>query len=323
MKLQNRHVGLMMISSGAALWGVSGPMIQWLFLHSNISSIDFLVFRLLLAGTFLLLFLSCSKKQIFEIWKFKGHRLQLILFGTLGMLGAQYFFIETIHVSNAVTAMLFQFLAPTLITFYVAIQIKKLPTLRQLIAIGMALIGLFFLITNGSYNTILLSKEAISFGILTMLGFTFYTVQPVSLIKRWGVLLVVGWGMLIAGVLSFLLNLDFSIKVLTDDLTVNTSVMLVGIIASGTLSFLLYIGSLNYLSPSETSILSSIEPLVAVIISVTWLNESFGYIQLAGGLCIIVAVVILTTPARNKKRGQKKRRASQSISTKQHENDYS
>ncbi|QHA93137.1 DMT family transporter [Bacillus sp. N1-1] len=321
MKLQNRHIGLLMISSGAALWGISGPMIQWLFLHSNITSIDFLVFRLLFAGTFLLLFLSCSKRQIFDIWKSKGHRFQLILFGALGMLGAQYFFIETIHVSNAVTAMLFQFLAPILITIYVAMQIKKLPTLRQLIAIGMALTGLFFLITNGSYQNIFLSKEGISFGILTMLGFTFYTVQPVSLIKRWGVMLIVGWGMLIAGIFSFLLNLDFSIQVLTEDLTVNTTIMLVGIIASGTLSFLLYIGSLNYLSPSETSILSSIEPLVAVIISIIWLNESFGYIQLAGGLCIIVAVVILTTPARNNKRGQE-RRASQLLSTKQRETDY-
>ncbi|MDW4013813.1 EamA family transporter, partial [Staphylococcus saprophyticus] len=112
MNQQNQHIGYIMIISGATLWGLSGPMIQWLFQHSSISSIDFLVFRLLLAGSFLLLYLSFSKKQIFEIWKYPGHRFQLILFGVIGMLGAQYFFIETINVSNAVTAMLFQFFAP-------------------------------------------------------------------------------------------------------------------------------------------------------------------------------------------------------------------
>jgi drug/metabolite transporter (DMT)-like permease len=310
MKQQNRHIGLMMIIIGAALWGLSGPMIQWFFLHYTISSMDFLVFRLLLAGAFLLLYLYCSNKKIFEIWKYSSHRIQLILFGALGMLGAQYFFIETINVTNAVTAMLFQFFAPILITIYVAIRIKKLPTVKQFIAILMALIGLYLLITNGSYQNILLTKEGILFGILTMLGFTFYTVQPASLIKRWGVILVVGWGMLIAGAFSLLLNSDFRIQELTEDLTVTTTVMLLGVIVSGTLSFLLYIGSLNYLSPSETSILSSIEPLVAVIISITWLNESFGYIQLAGGLFIIVAVVMLTKTDKENKGSKENRKAS-------------
>src|SRR5699024_3674458 len=289
MNQQNQHMGFIMIISGATLWGLSGPMIQWLFQHSSISSIDFLVFRLILAGIFLLLYLSFSKKQIFEIWKHPGHRIQLILFGAIGMLGAQYFFIETINVSNAVTAMLFQFFAPILITIYVSIQIKQLPTARQFISIVIALIGLYFLI-----------KQGIIFGIFTMLGFTFYTIQPVSLIKKWGVILVVGWGMLIAGVLSLLLNLRFSIQNFIEDLTITTTVMLLGVIVSGTLSFLLYIGSLKYLSPSETSILSSIEPLVAIIISITWLNESFGYYQLVGGLFIIIAVVALTTPKKIK-----------------------
>ncbi|WKU93670.1 hypothetical protein Q3408_13335 (plasmid) [Staphylococcus saprophyticus] len=32
------------------------------------------------------------------------------------------------------------------------------------------------------------------------------------------------------------------------------------------------------------------------IISITWLNESFGYYQLVDGLFIIIAVVALTTP---------------------------
>ncbi|MES3640570.1 EamA family transporter [Staphylococcus saprophyticus] len=154
----------------------------------------FSCFSLTISWNFSSLVSFFSKKQIFEIWKYPDHKFQLILFGAIGMLGAQYFFIETINVSNAVTAMLFQFFAPILITIYVSIQIKQLPTARQFISIVIALIGLYFLITNGSYQNILLTKQGIIFGILTMLGFTFYTIQPVSLIKKWGVILVVGWG---------------------------------------------------------------------------------------------------------------------------------
>ncbi|PEE39286.1 DMT family transporter [Bacillus pseudomycoides] len=292
----DRRLGLIMIITGATLWGLSGPMIQWLFHHTKVSSIDFLVIRLLLAGVFILCFLLTKKQNIFRIWQHPSHLLQLIIFSILGMLGAQYAFIETVHISNAVTATLFQFLGPVLITIYVAIQYKKLPSTMQVLAIVAALTGTYFIITNGSAQNIVLSKEAILFGLLTAIGFAFYTLHPASLIKHWGTTLIIGWGMLIGGIALFIYNHSFEWKQLSQTFTLQTLSMLILIIVSGTLSFLLYIGSLKYLSATETSILSSIEPLVAAIVSITWLKESFGAYQLLGGVCIVIAVIFLTMP---------------------------
>ena len=297
-----RHLGLMMIISGATLWGLSGPMIQWLFNYTELSSTDFLVIRLLLAGMFILCSLLFTKQNIFEIWKYPSHWIQLLIFAIVGMLGAQYAFIETVHISNAVTATLFQFLGPVLITIYIAIQHKKLPSFMQVIAIVAALTGTYFLITNGSIENIVLSKQAILFGILTAVGFAFYTLHPASLIKQWGTSVIVGWGMLLGGISLFLYNQEFHFRHVANTLTMSTFSMLILVIISGTLSFLLYIGSLKYLSATETSILSSIEPLVAAIVSIIWLNESFGAYQLLGGIFIIVAVVFLTMPEKSSNR---------------------
>ncbi|GMG76767.1 DMT family transporter [Priestia megaterium] len=297
-----RYVGFLMIISGAALWGVSGPMIQWLFQNSSLTSSKFLIVRLLLAGIITLTLLYLTKKNIFGVWKHPRHWIQLIIFGILGMLGAQYAFIETIHVSTAVTAVLFQFLGPVLITIYVAIQTKKLPTAMQLLAVVSALMGTFFLITNGSVENIILSKEAITLGLLTTLGFTFYTLHPTSLIKEWGTVVIIGWGMLIGGVALFIYNQDFSVVHLAHSLTFSTLSILLLVIISGTLSFILYIGSLKYLNATETSLLSSIEPLVAAIVSMIWLNESFGIYQLLGGLLITTAVVFLSMPIERSKK---------------------
>jgi len=295
----NRRLGLFMIITGATLWGLSGPVIQWFFQHTTISSIDFLVIRLLLAGAFILCFLLTKTQKIFRIWLHPRHLLQLIIFSILGMLGAQYAFIETVHISNAVTATLFQFLGPVLITIYVAVQHKKLPSIMQVLAIVSALTGTYFIITNGSAQNIVLSKEAILFGVLTAIGFAFYTLHPASLIKQWGTTLIIGWGMLIGGLALFICNLSFEWKQLSQTFTLQTFSMLILIIVSGTLSFLLYIGSLKYLSATETSILSSIEPLVAAIVSITWLKESFGAYQLLGGVCIVIAVIFLTMPEKD------------------------
>lgn len=292
----SRRLGLIMIIIGAALWGISGPIIQWLFQQTTITSIDFLIIRLLLAGILILAVLSIRKQSIFAIWKEPHQWIQLVIFAIIGMLGAQYAFIETVRISNAVTATLFQFLGPVLITVYVAVQYKKLPSLIQLISIIIALSGIFFLITNGSIENIILTKIAVIFGLLTAIGFTFYTLQPASLIKKWGSPLIVGWGMLLAGIALLLFNRPFSFQAIANTLTFETSTMLFLAILSGTLSFVLYIGSLKHLSPMETSLLSSIEPLVAVIVSITWLNESFGGYQLIGGVLIVVAVVALSLP---------------------------
>ncbi|WP_459502582.1 DMT family transporter [Bacillus sp. C1] len=292
----NRRLGLIMIITGATLWGLSGPMIQWLFQHTKVSSIDFLVIRLLLAGGFILCFLLTKKQNIFRIWQKPRHLLQLIIFSIFGMLGAQYAFIETVHISNAVTATLFQFLGPVLITIYVAMQHKKLPSTMQALAIVAALAGTYFIITNGSVQNIVLSKEAVLFGLLTAIGFAFYTLHPASLIKQWGTTIIIGWGMLIGGIALFIYNRSFEWNHLSQTFTWPTFSLLILTIISGTLSFLLYIGSLKYLSATETSILSSIEPLVAAIVSITWLNESFGAYQLLGGICIVIAVIFLTMP---------------------------
>jgi drug/metabolite transporter (DMT)-like permease len=253
--------------------------------------------RLPLAGVITLALCNLAKKNIFGIWKHPSHWSQLIIFGIFGMLSAQYAFIETINVSNAVTAVLFQFLGPIFITIFVAMQTKRLPTMMQLLAVISALTGTFLLITNGSIENIMLSKKAIILGLLTALGFTFYTLHPVSLIKEWGTVVIIGWGMLIGGIAMFIFNPDFSIVHMAQTLTPNTLSMLLLVVISGTLSFILYIGSLKYLSAAETSLLSSIEPLTAAIVSIIWLNESYGAYQLLGGLFIIAAVIFLSIPA--------------------------
>jgi drug/metabolite transporter (DMT)-like permease len=296
MMKSSRRLGLIMIISGAALWGISGPMIQWLFERTELTSSNYLVVRLLIAGILILSFLFCTKKNIFEIWKHPRYWVQLITFSIFGMLGAQYAFVETVHISNAVTATLFQFLGPVLITIYVAIQKKKLPSAIQSLAIIAALSGTYFLITNGSVENIILSKQAILFGILTALGFTFYTLHPANLIKQWGATVIVGWGMLIGGIALFLTSQQNGFQHLAKSLTIGTFSMLILIILSGTLSFIFYIGSLKYLTATETSLLSSIEPLVAAAISITWLNESFGAYQLMGGVFIVIAVIFLSIP---------------------------
>ncbi|MBM7645933.1 drug/metabolite transporter (DMT)-like permease [Scopulibacillus daqui] len=69
------------------------------------------------------------------------------------------------------------------------------------------------------------------------------------------------------------------------------------------IAFRFYIKSLESLAPKESSLLGSIEPLSAVLTTVFWLNEPFGFFQWLGTACLIGMIILL---ALNKSSSEKK-----------------
>ncbi|PTE23931.1 EamA family transporter [Staphylococcus equorum] len=78
-------------------------------------------------------------------------------------------------------------------------------------------------------------------------------------------------------------------------LDVPTSLYLVfGIIAGTAIDFLFFIKSLNYLTAKETTLFGTIEPVMAIISSSTWLNVTFLSYQLLGIILIIILILLLS-----------------------------
>lgn len=290
----NRLKGILMIISGAMMWGATGPMMEWMLSTSDMSISFMLTIRLLIAGFFILVFLKVKGQDIFRPMRYKVWLRQMIIFGIFGMLGVQFTFVGSINSSNAIIATLFQFLAPIYIILFVSLRQKALPPIAQVIGMIVTMVGLFFLLTNGTLSGFALSATAVAWGLAVGFTFAFYTLYPARLMSEWGVLLVVGWGMLIGGAVLLAANItklgdDF---VYLSDWRIVTVLSLV--IVVGTVAFLLFLGSMKYISPVETSILSSFEPLTAMIISVIWFGSVLGKWQLAGALIMLIGVTGLS-----------------------------
>ncbi|MFJ7731361.1 DMT family transporter [Lysinibacillus sp. NPDC097231] len=289
-----RLKGIIFIVSGSMLWGATGPLMEWLLNYTPLTVSFMLTIRLSVAGIFLLTYLLLTGKDIFGIWQQKLWSRQLIIFGIAGMLGVQFAFVAAINESNAVLATLLQFLAPIFVVAYVSLSLKKWPPKYQVLGIIGTLIGLFLLLTNASFNDLLVSNKALLWGVAVGLTFAFYTLYPARLMKEWSVLLVVGWGMLIGGV-----TLGIVSRVWQSDLWfVFTDLKVVGSLAAliffGTVAFVLFLSSMKYITAVETSILSSIEPLTAMVISVIVFGTSLGYWQLVGVFIMLVCVTWLS-----------------------------
>ncbi|MFJ8258403.1 EamA family transporter [Peribacillus asahii] len=298
-KPTNRRTGLFFVITGAILWGVGGTVAQKLFQQYAID-VDWLVTTRLLIAGFLLLtvqFFLKERSQILGVWKNRRTAIQLIIFGLLGMLAVQYTYMASISHGNAAVATLLQYLAPVMIIVYLILRKQTVLTRQDLLTVSLALVGCFFLLTNGSISQLSVPTLTIIWGVLSGLALAFYTLYAIPLLAQYDSLVVVGWAMIIGGfALSFIhppWQMDFT------NLTLESYLYLVFVILFGTMiAFWFYIESLQSLSPKETSLLGSLEPLAAVVTTVIWLKEPFGFFQWIGTACIIGMILVL---ALNKK----------------------
>lgn len=285
--------GIFLVTLAALLWGVSGTVAQYLFQSKNFTPEWLVVIRMLCAG-FLLITMGLLKgdKNIFKIWSRKENIIKLVLFGLLGMLGMQYTYFAAIKHGNAASATILQYLAPIIITVYLSLRNKKLPTLKQIICVSMAMLGTFLIITKGNINSLSISKLAVFWGIASAFASALYTLQPVSLVKEYGSTSVVGWGMIIGGVAFSFINSPFNCS---GNWSLKAIAAIVFVVIFGTLiAFYCYLESLRYIKPEEASILACVEPLSAALLSIIFLSLKFSFVEWIGTLCIIITVSILS-----------------------------
>lgn len=297
----NRIKGIAMILSGAALWGATGPLMEWILGVYGMSVSFLLTLRLIIAGLLLLLFLKFRKVKLLSVFQGGIWVRQLLVFSVIGMLGVQFSFVSSIESSNAVVATLFQFLAPVYIIFFISLRHRKFPPNYQLIGMAGTLAGLFLLLTNGRLDELAVSGTALFWGVMVGLSFAFYTLYPGRLMEEWGVLLIVGWSMLFGGIFLGMVNPVF----LSDDwpLLAEEGVLwgIFTVIIIGTLAFVLFLSSMRFISPVETSILSAFEPLTAMVITAVWFGQFLAPVQLAGTAIMLIFVTWLSLAGTEKK----------------------
>ncbi|WP_144549596.1 DMT family transporter [Bacillus sp. X1(2014)] len=290
----NRQKGILLVMTGAVFWGIGGTVAKKLF-HQYQIDVDWLVtIRLLIAGFLLLTvqFFGKDRSQIFGVWRTRRTAIQLIIFGLVGMLAVQYTYMASIKHGNAAVATLLQYLAPIMIIVYLILRKQTVLTKRDLLTVILALVGCFFLLTNGSIFQLSVATPAIIWGVLSGIALAFYTLYAVPLLAKFDSLVIVGWAMMIGGfALSFIhppWQMDFT------SLTFDAYIYLIFVIIFGTMiAFWFYIESLQSLQPKESSLLGSIEPLAAVLTTVYWLKEPFGHFQWVGTACIIGLIFLL------------------------------
>lgn len=221
-------------------------------------------------------------------------------FSVVGALTVQLTFLLTIEKSNAATATVLQFLSPTIIVAWFALVRKARPGVLVLTAILTSLIGTFLLVTHGNPTSLSISPAALFWGIASAFAAAFYTTYPSTLIARYGTLPIVGWSMLIGGMIL----LPFYAGEGTD-FVVNGSLILAFfylVVIGTSLTFSLYLKGAQMIGGPKASILSCAEPLSSALLSLLLLGITFTLPDWLGTLLILSSVVLISMDSRRRAR---------------------
>lgn len=277
----------------ALLWGVSGTFGQFLFAHRGVNTEWLVAVRMLTAGILMLGFVALrTPRDLFAIWTDRRDALRMAIFGLFGMLAVQYTYFAAINASNTATATVIQYTGPVLIVGWFALQKKRWPTPFELLCVGMAIAGTFFMVTHGSLNSLSISTMALVWGLSSAVALAFYSIQPLSLMHRYSPPVIIGWGMLIGGLALSLVHAPWAVEGVWDTPAIGAFAF---VIVFGTLiPFYAYLTAVKMVGAETSSLLACAEPLAAAVIGMIWLGTHFGLYDWLGTALILATVVSLT-----------------------------
>lgn len=292
--MTKKSKGLWMAIIGASFWGGSGAAAQYLFANTSMTAIWLVTVRLLFGGGIMLLIgLARHRDQIKAILSNKRDIAILVIFAFLGNFNSQLTYMLAVQTSNASTATIIQYLSPVLIILWLAFRNREWPRRIDVISIIFALVGTFLLVTGGRLDALTITPNALMWGSSAALAASIYTLAPRSLLARYDTITVCGMAMFLGG-LCISPNLFLTP---VPHFTGLEWLDLIYIIVFGTMmAYTFFLGSVKYISPALTGMLSAFEPLVATFLTVTLLGTKLTSITLLGSFLIIFGILIESIP---------------------------
>ncbi|MDO4329427.1 MAG: DMT family transporter [Lachnospiraceae bacterium] len=290
---KNQRAGMLMTLLGGIFWGFSGCCGQFMFQHHWVDAKWLVNMRLLLAGLILIIigFIKDGRDQL-QIWKKPRDVLRMALFAVCGVTMSQYTYFMTVQASNAGTATILQYLYPSMILMIVCAREMRIPKPSEAGAILLSLAGTFILGTHGDFTQLHLAKEALVYGLLSAVAGVLYTMLPGQLITGYGVCQVLGYGMVLGGILMLPVVQPWTYTICW---TASLILSLAGAIILGSAgAYGLYLMGVSLIGPLKGGLIASVEPVAALVISVVWLKTKMEWMDVLGFFMIFVTVILLS-----------------------------
>jgi drug/metabolite transporter, DME family len=287
---------LLLIGLGASLWGVIAIFVRAL---SNAGFTPMEIVTIRVATATLTLYIGGLFKFRTQM-KIKLEDLKLF-FGT-GVCSIVFFnwcYFTTINQMNLSIAVILLYTAPAFVTILSFFLLKEGLNKIKIFSVIGTLLGCIFIAGINLNETSSISKMGLVTGLGAGFGYSLYSIFGKFALRKYESFTVTFYTFLIATITLIPITgiwEKWSILMRSDVLFWGIGL---GIIPT-VIAYFLYTKGLEQTESSKASIIATVEPVVATILSVLYYDEKLGFMQVIGSAFILVSVLIVNVP--NKKR---------------------
>lgn len=284
--------GYIMTLCGGLCWAIGGACGQLIFQDCGATS-DWLVpIRLFSGGIITLLLAAITGGKPLDVLRCKNAWPPLLVFALLGSALCQYSYYTSVQYANVAFATVLSYCSPVVILLWTIISTRKKPHFYEILSVILVVFGAFTCVTHFDLTTLAVPVKGAVWGIISAVCFAFYTVSPRKLMQRFSVLSITGWGMTIGGAAMLLLFRPWQIEGVQFGPKLYW-LMLCVILLGTVLSFGLFQSGCNIVGSLVGSVLSSVEPVGSVVISVLFLHTTFSWLDLLGFFLILITIPLM------------------------------
>ena len=289
--MKKENTAKILMAAAMFLFGTLAPFVR----RIAVSSAELALYRAVLALIPVGLYLLITKQSL-PVKQVKKELLLLLLSG--GAMGINWILLfEAYKYTTVSVATLSYYFAPVIVMAVCPLLFKEKLTLKQGVCFGASTLGLVLITGVGG------GGEQDLLGIAFGLGAAVFYASVMLLNK-----FIKGVAGLHRTFIQFLAAVIVLLPyvALTGGFTLGgldttgwVNLLIVGLVHTG-LTYCMYFSALKELPGQKAAILSYIDPLVAVLVSVVWLDEKMTAVQLLGGALILGFTLWSELPSKKK-----------------------
>jgi len=279
-----------MVAGAALLWGTLGIFFKHILRTYGLSPLDLAFWRAALAFVFLLFGLGVVQPSLLRLsWR------DVPFFAAFGLISVAIFYavyIAAVDLTTVATGAVLLYTAPAWVTLLAWRLYREPLSGRKLVALGLAFVGCGLVARAYDPGQLRFNGPGVLCGLAAGLTYALYSIFGKYALRRYGPWTIVTYAM---GFGAAFLLLTQSPASLRPALTPSPLWGWLAALALGPTvgSFGLYTLGLRQVPASAASIVATLEPMTAAVLSFILLSERFAPLQALGGLLILTSVLLL------------------------------
>lgn len=276
----------------AMLWGIIGIFVKKLD-EFGFSNLQIVFIRAIVAAITVAAFYFIKHKRITVI-KLRDAK-YFVGTGILSFVFFNWCYFIAINKTSLAVAAILLYTAPTIVMIFSIFLFKEKMSKEKVISLVLTFVGCVFVTLSGQGTGIKISFMGVLAGLGAGLGYALYSIFGRYALNKYDSITVTLYTFIFASI-SLAPFVDMlEMIVLFSSLSSVFYAVILGIFST-TMPFLLYTYGLTELESSKASIIATLEPIVATIISILLYSESITFLKISGIIIVVLGLVMIRTP---------------------------